>query len=179
MKMKFNIIFLVTFLSFYSLQASEVQSMDIEEESYFIKIGTFSKMENVEKIKKRLYDHQLYIEPYKNLHRVYVVNIHKKSLQTTLSSIRKIYAEAYVEKKPHLQRNQIQETRIIKTKPEIETEAEVVSKTVIEAESAPLTEEPASVEDISHLFDAAKEKSEKIESDLDSQSIIKTRKSFL
>ncbi|MCH9813142.1 MAG: hypothetical protein K0U47_04275 [Epsilonproteobacteria bacterium] len=160
------------------LQAIEVDSDNIDQKHYFIKIGTFAKLYNIKKIQEKLSHYPIYLHPYKNLQRVYVVNVSKEEIQTTLLAIRKLYPDAYIAKKPALSKPKVEMPvePIMQSKKETKPVQESVEKEVKIKEKI---DQPATVEDIGHLFESVHKKSEKIESDLNSESIIKTRKSFL
>jgi hypothetical protein len=83
-----------------NLLAVEIGRESIAPESYFIQVGAFKKMSNIQKVKDRLFEYELYLEPYKSFHRIQVVNILASQKREILAEIRKIYPKAFISKRP-------------------------------------------------------------------------------
>ncbi len=148
--MRLSVILVSIFLSIQTLFSIEIEKEYIYEESYFIQVCALSKESNIERVKSKLMDYHLYLEEYNNLKRIYIVNIiTKEELNDTLKDIQKIYPEAFISKGPK-------------------------NLSVDETHKAILKE---SQETIYEKVEPTLEKNRTIE--LNSQTILKTRKSFL
>jgi hypothetical protein len=138
--------------------AREVSHRFIKENAYHIQIGAFKSDNNVNSAIKKLNDFDVYVDPYKGLHRVIVVNIlRKQELNRSFVKIKKFYPNAFLTKQPIKRTNQRKK----------------------------VTKKSNSKKTINHynqLFKSMPEKREIIKprnDTLNSNTILKTRKSFL
>ena len=148
---KLKVFLIVFFLIVQNTYAVEIGSESIHSKSYSVQVGAFKNMSNIQKIKEKLFEYEIYLEPYKNLHRVHVVNIITPVLKETLTKIRKIYPKAFISKRP------ISNSIPMKTKQKI---FDKINK---------------SFKPSGNIIEEIKQ----YEPSLDSNTILKTRKSFL
>ncbi len=149
-KIKLIIVLISIFLSIQTLFSIEIEKEYIYEPSYFIQVCALKRESNIERVKNRLLDYHLYLEQYNDLKRIYIVNIiTKEELDDTLEDIQKIYPHSFISKGP--------KNLFVTEKQEI------------------VTQEPEEI--IYEKIEPTLEKSRIIE--LDSKTILKTRKSFL
>ena len=152
-RLKFLLVFV--FLMQSTLVSSEIAFESIEKDSYFIQVGAFRSISNIDKVIVKLSDYNVYLEPYKNLHRVHVVNITKNRLKIVLKKIRRLYPKSFIVK------------RAIYNDRENSENSELSS---------------SNVEQNSKLFETLQNNIKIIQPNhniLDTNSIIRTRKSFL
>ena len=103
LKRNIIVVFFVSFLTIQNVNAIEIEKESILDGSYFIQVGAYKNNSSVKNTKNRLLEYDLYLEPYKGLHRIYIVNIlSKNQLVETLKEVRKIYQKAFVAKSPKL-----------------------------------------------------------------------------
>lgn len=146
-----KVFIMVFFLTVQQVYAIEIGVLSLHSKSYSIQVGAFKNMSNIQKVKDRLLEYEIYLEPYKNMHRVHVVNIETPVLKETLTQIRKIYPKAFISKRP-----------ILNTTP---TQTEQKTSAKINKSFEPLLNNIEMIE--------------QYEPTLDSNTILKTRKSFL
>jgi folylpolyglutamate synthase/dihydropteroate synthase len=132
--------------------AIQIDAQSIDEKSYYIQVGAFKSVSNIQRVQNRLAEYDIYLQTHKNLQRIQIVNIlTKKELKETLAKIRKIFPKAFVAKRPVP--NKIKPKKVTKHS-----------------------------EDFTKSFKSQPQKEEYIQSPqpaLDSNTILKTRKSFL
>jgi len=80
--------------------AVELDRDSIGEKSYFIQVGAFKNISNIQKVLDKLSRYEVYLEPYKDMHRIYIVNIFSPSQKKILAKVRKIYPNAFIAKGP-------------------------------------------------------------------------------
>lgn len=152
LKNRISFVFIIFLFVSQNLYAVEIDIQSISKKSYYIQVGAFKSKANIQKVKDKLSKYDIYLEPYKNLQRIQVVNILTPTqLKKTLVKIRKIFPKAFVVKHPNL--NQIKTKKIA---------------------------EPS--DDFSKSFEPSLQKEKNIQPikpTLDSNTILKTRKSFL
>ena len=107
MNNKIKILFILFFLTVQNVSAIEIEVSSVHPQSYFIQVGAFKKVSNIQKVKDKLFEYDIYLEAYKNMKRIYVVNILASSLNETLIEIRKIYPNAFVAKHPKVNSDKI------------------------------------------------------------------------
>jgi len=98
LKVSMMIFFLITI----QVEATEIRVEEIDEESYAIQVGAFKNLSNIDQVTKKLFEYETYLEPYKKLQRVHIVNIEAFALKETLTDIRKMYPKAFISKRPIL-----------------------------------------------------------------------------
>lgn len=143
---------MIFFLIVKSVEAIEIEEQEVQKSNYAIQIGAFKNASNIDKIIENLPEYEIYLEPYKNLHRVQVINIRPFALKESLAQIRKIYPNAFISKRP-----------IANDTPTVESEQKTFTIN-------------------NKIVEPSRNKIEKIvpyEEHLDSHTILKTRKSFL
>jgi hypothetical protein len=148
LRSKVNIGFIIFFLIVKALYAAQVDARSISKSGYYIQVGAYKKVSSIQKVMGDLEAYDTYLEPYKDLYRVKIVNIlTKEQLKKTLRDIRKVFPKAFVTKRVSFR------------------------------------DKKGYIKDISNKsFKSAHQKNENTkldESPLDSNSILKTRKSFL
>jgi hypothetical protein len=132
--------------------AIQIDAESIDKESYYIQVGAFKSVSNIQKVQNQLQEYDIYLQTYKNLQRIQIVNIlTKKELKETLAKIRKIFPKAFVAKRPN--NKDIKTQHVIKSSGNFNKSFEI---------------SPKNKEYISPIQPA-----------LDSDTILKTRKSFL
>ncbi len=151
MYIKLKIVLIITLFFVNTLLASEVGFDDIHKDSYFIQVGAFKSISNTNKVIKRLSKYDVYLEPYKDMNRVHVVNVMRSSLKSVLRNIRKSFPNSFVVRRKIYNSN----------KNEFSTSSEQVNTKLFKVI-------PQNVNNIQQNTNI-----------LDSKSIIKTRKSFL
>ncbi len=129
--------------------AAEIGLESVSRDSYFIQVGAFKNILNVQDVVDKLSIYDIYLEPYKDMHRIQVVNIFAPNLKKTLFKIRKIYKKAFIAKRPILEH----------------TQAKAKS---FDKKNKPFIPASNNIQMIQHYAPA-----------LDSNTILKTRKSFL
>lgn len=145
-------VFIITIsLLLQSLHAVEIGKESISTDSYYIQVGAFKKLSNIQKVKDKLFEYEIYLESYKGFQRIHVVNILAPLEKVTLSQIRKIYPKAFISKRPAINRN---------SSDSVQKPSTNFSQSV----------KPSSLKLNNTQF---------FEQTLDSNTILKTRKSFL
>ena len=147
---KARIFFTVFFMLAQDASAVELDRDSIGEKSYFIQVGAFKNISNIQKVSDKLSRYEVYLEPYKDMHRIYIVNIFSPSQKKILAKVRKIYPNAFIAKGP--------------------TKAK---KTILTAKT--FTNFNKSLE----ITPYKPKNTQFLNQPLDSNSILKTRKSFL
>jgi len=151
---RFIFVVMIGLLVVKNASADEVTYDFIEANSYHIQVGAFKSRDNVNNVKNRLSAFDVYIEPYKGLNRVIVVNIlTEEQLNHSFLQIKKIYPKAFITKQP---------------------------MAIVKVQKKHSYKKP--VEDYNQLFKPTSIKREIIEQrndTLNSNTILKTRKSFL
>jgi hypothetical protein len=197
MKIKVILLFASIFLV-SSLSGSVIKKNKISMNGYFIQIAVLKNISNISNVKKNLKDYDLFIQDYKNLKKIYVVNIKKKS---ELLNIKKIYPTAFITRKPKNINQNITKKEMVSIKKENGVfeiysdttvpisdipDAVILKVDSVESEVADIeyTESITIDDNLSNttyhnmnLDDILNEKPKG--SDLDSNTILKTRKSFL
>jgi len=134
--------------------AMEVTYNSIKANSYHVQVGAFKSIQNVNNVKDRLSAFDIYVEPYKGLNRVIVVNIMtKEQLKRNFLKIKKFYPKSFITKRP------------------------IEAKKTIKKQNY---KKPT--KNYNQLFKSIPKKREVIEQQndiLNSNTILKTRKSFL
>jgi nitrogen regulatory protein PII-like uncharacterized protein len=145
-------VFIICLFAFtVDISAVEIEKSSIVPGSYGIQVGAFKNVSNIQKIKDDLYDYELYLESYKGLKRIQVVNLlTSEDFKHTLAIIKKKYPNAFVLKRARVSKKSVDK-----------------------------------IENSNNYRQIIKPKSINIQSfeqylpTLDSNSILKTRKSFL
>jgi len=149
LKSRISFVFIIFFFITQNIYALQIDAQSISKDSYYIQVGAFKSVSNIQRVQNKLAEYDLYIQTYKNLQRIQIVNIlTKRELKKTLAKVRKIFPKAFVAKSPSKKRKKITN----------------------------------SSESISKAFETLHQKEEYIQSTqpaLDSNTILKTRKSFL
>ncbi len=102
MNSKIKILFILSFLTVQNVSAVEIEVSSVHPQSYFVQVGAFKNLSNIQKVKDRLFEYDIYLEAHKNMQRIHVVNILAPSLKGTLVKIRKIYPKAFISKRPSI-----------------------------------------------------------------------------
>jgi len=98
---RISFVFIIFFFITHDLSAIQIDKESISKESYYIQVGAFKSVANIQKVQNRLAEYDIYMQTYKNLQRIQIVNIlTKKELKETLAKIRKIFPKAFVAKSP-------------------------------------------------------------------------------
>ncbi|HIP59798.1 MAG TPA: SPOR domain-containing protein [Campylobacterales bacterium] len=92
--------FIIFFLLMQSIEAIEISKESISTDSYYIQVGAFKNMSNIQRVKDRLFEYELYLEPYKGFQRIHIVNVLAPQEKEILVEIRKIYPKAFISKRP-------------------------------------------------------------------------------
>ena len=95
-----KVFFIIFFLLVQNVSAIEIGKESISTESYFIQVGAFKNISNIQNVKDKLFEYELYLEAYKGLQRILVVNVLAPVEKETLFEIRKIYPKAFISKRP-------------------------------------------------------------------------------
>lgn len=169
MKRFFTYILLFLIYGTTFLHGGNVQSGQINQSGYFIQIGAFTNRDNVKRLQQRLDQYDTYTEQFNQYTRVYVVNISDKNvLNKTLQNLRIEFPQAFIAKKPSI-------VTASAPTPDKSIAGEVSDEDVAEGVLY-LPQEPNPKTQT--IIEVEKEEEGK-EGGLNSQSIIKTRKTFL
>ncbi len=113
-------------LSAINLFALVLSKEEVSSSGYFIQVASLKKSINIKKVKKRLYNFNLYIEPYQGLKRIYIVNIEKKS---KFLEIKKLYPDAFITKRPQTLHSGEKEKILDKSPPILDLNSNTILKT--------------------------------------------------